>query len=192
MTDSEMHQVLSYFAADHGVVVTDEKRKLWLAQFAHVDFATGVAAATLLLSRKTFGFPKCHEFHEALREVMCAREELMPWGEAWDLWVEIARRHSYYRGESAVELYKQKCPLGHRALGTMAREYFSLGIEQMPTMRAQFRQRYETLQSSVQQHKTISPAAMSDIRRLRAGKQPKHLGVSNVVGRLAQKLGRSK
>lgn len=141
MNKSEMAAILAYLYADWDGQVTEVKVRVWFDQFGHVEKTAALAAARLLLSRKTFGPPKVQDFRQALNEVL---GEELDWGQAWDLWVKLARAGRYMHDKTMAR-YELQCPLGARALGSMAREFYDLGVSQMGTFRAQFRQRFEAL-----------------------------------------------
>lgn len=157
MNAREMHDIMTYIFADFDLAITSEKRAVWLDQFKHYDYKIGMLAARLLLGRKTFGPPKASDFLEAIKEVTATDAERQTWGEAWDLWIEIARRHGYYNAAAAFELYKRKCELGGSALGTSYKDWFSLKTDDVPTFRAQFRQRFEALQKRADLDRTMPP-----------------------------------
>lgn len=165
MTETQLQEILTYFAIDKGVRVSDERRKLWQMQFGHIEYQLAIRAAMLLLSRKTYGFPQTSEFHEVLREVMATDD--VEWATAWDTWVKIARRAGVYESDKAFECYAKHCPLGAKALGTMASEYFALQTDQVAVFRAQFRQRYVELQTSANKNLTVSPRLLAEIKELK-------------------------
>lgn len=164
MTETEICEVLSMFACDFNLEVTEERIKLWTRQFSHVSREHGYRAADLLLSRKTYGFPRCHEFHAALREVFYG-DTGIAWEDAWERWVILANRHGFYKRDLALKVFRKESPLGAQALGSMANEYFRISVESIPTLRAQFRERYNRLA----ERQTLNPR-LGIVKELDSGK----------------------
>lgn len=166
MTEAELHDVMTYLFADFDAVVLPEKRRVWFDQFKHVDANTARLAAKLLLSRKCFGLPRAHDFALVIAEVSTPRQ--LTWGEAWDLWVTIARRWGLYKPFSALEEFSTRSKIGARAIGQSYNEYFYTTVDQLPTLRAQFRQRYEDLVAREQADAVACP----EVRELIAKRFP--------------------
>lgn len=167
----EVAALLSYLYADFDQPVTEIKARVWHDQFGHIDNAVGVAAARLLLSRRTYGPPKAQDFREAISEVM---GEELSWGPAWDLWMELSRAGRYAH-EKTMAKYELQCPVGAKALGSMGREFYDLRPEQMSTFRAQFRQRFDALADRESRKAIQSPDLTSLIDSIQSAKQPKRL-----------------
>lgn len=141
----EVIAALTYLAADLGKEVTKEKVAVWHDQFQSISGKMLLEAARLLLSRKVYGnFPRCADMWEALKEL--STPSGTDWASAWDLFVKLARKHSRYSLTNLREEYARRCPSGEKAMGTMMKEYFDLAERDLPTFRAQFRQKYEVLQ----------------------------------------------
>lgn len=180
MTRPEIAAVLAYIAADYDVTVSEQRIDVWLDQFSHLPKEVGMAAACVCLARKSFGFPRVHEFHEAVREVQLGREERDDWGAAWDAWMKLSARGRYRHDETFAE-YERVCPLGARALGTMARETYDLdGPDAMNTFRAQFRQRFTALADRERVHAALNPKIQAAIVQIGEKARTKRIGSSAV------------
>jgi len=144
MTKAEVGEILVYLLADFGEQVSKPKVDVWFDQLQTVPQSHAWTVARVMLGRKTYGVPKVQDFMETYKDMLVsARGET--WAEAWDCWVKLARRYGYHNQAQAMDEYEKECPLGYRALGTLAREWFDIKSEDIPTFRAQFRQRYESL-----------------------------------------------
>lgn len=157
MTQKQILELLFYLAADSGASISDDKVKVWYDQFQHLDYQIGITAARLMLSRPSRGFPRVSEFHEVVNEILSSADELIPWPEAWEQWITIARRTGYTRREEAMLQFSQVNQLGARALGTMAGEYFMAQDEDVKILRAQFRMRYESLLAFQKKDRSLNP-----------------------------------
>lgn len=154
MNEREMHDLMTYIFADHDAEIKPEKRKVWLDQFGHLSFEEGMLAARVLIGRKSYGVPKVHDFATVIEEITKNHES---WGEAYDKWVSLAKRFGYYRAQECFEAYENASPIGAKALGTSAKEWFSLKTEDNGIFKAQFRQRYEILSERAKNDRMISP-----------------------------------
>lgn len=144
-TKKEVIAALTYLAADSGTTITKEKVAVWHDQFHNISGEMLLAAARLLASRKVYGaFPRCSDMWDALKELSTPKGS--DWASAWDLFVSLARKHSRYSLTNLREEYARRSPLGAKAMGTMLAEWFNLAEKDVPTFRAQFRQKYEVLQ----------------------------------------------
>jgi hypothetical protein len=143
-TELQIHDILTYIGADLDVVITPERRAVWYDQFKGIEPQELAEAARVLLTRKVYGkFPKVADMWEALAELRTPANS--SWAEAWDDWVTIARRYGYYQQELCRQELQRKNPAAEKALGTMLSEWFTTKLEDVPTFRAQFRQRYDSL-----------------------------------------------
>lgn len=146
----EVHRVMTYLSADADFEITPEKRAVWCDQFIDVSYEELFQAARILIARKIYGkFPRISDMWNAIIELR--RPEKSNWAEAWDDWVTISRKYGCYDCHKAVQELKEVNPLAERALGTMAREWFTTYTQDVPTFRAQFRQRYEAIITSKEQ-----------------------------------------
>lgn len=160
-TERQVWDVMCYIAADSDVELSTERHAVWYDQFKHITLEILMAAARLVVSRKIYGkFPRCSDFWDVVWELQ--QPNAQTWGDAWDEWVELARRYSLYDFQKAVIQFEQSNPFGARALGSMAREYFSINTVDIPTFRAQFRQRYESMRD-LDKKESMRP---SDLQRL--------------------------
>ena len=189
MNTQETAKVLTYLFADHDLKVPPAKVQVWADQFKHVPYEEAIAAARVLVSRKTYGAPKASDLHEALKELRPVTGE--SWGEAFALWVKIARRCGYYRRAEARARYEALCPLGARALGEMADEFFDLKVEERSTYRAQFRQRYEAIAAREERESSMPPHVALELKRLRDEKQQRLEAAGQGRGQLPQSADRS-
>lgn len=144
MTYDEIIEIMVYVYAEHDIKLTKERIAVWVDQFNHVDFVKAKAAAKILVTKKTFGAPKISDFVEALTEIQTIG--IQTWAAAWDKWVLLANKFGRYQIQNCLTEYQKQSPEGFIALGTAAKEYFDLQIEQIPTFRAQFRQRFEAIE----------------------------------------------
>lgn len=101
MNEREMHDVMTYLFADFDVPVTREKRMVWLDQFKQVPYETGMLAAKLLVSRKSFGAPKAHDFHEALRELQAGKTASPE--RAWLIFKAFVQKCGRYNRDLAIK-----------------------------------------------------------------------------------------
>lgn len=157
MNEREMHDVMTYVMADFDAIVTPEKRAVWLDQFNHVSFEQGMAAARLLISRKSFGIPKASDLHEVLSEILTGNQTLLTWGEAWEFFVTIAREYGRNHLPIIMDKLETRSPIITAALGSMAKEFFTCQENEVPMLRAQFRQRYESLIDATKRTVTKNP-----------------------------------
>lgn len=142
-TKPEITKVLIFICVDLDVEFNPEKVNVWYEFLKDTPIQEVWDGARLLLTRKVFGkFPRVNDITEAIAEL---KMPTSTWGDDWDTWVQIARRWGMYQVDKCLTEYKEKCPMGYRALGTSAREYFTTMVEDMPVFKAQFRQRYEGL-----------------------------------------------
>jgi hypothetical protein len=190
MTELEISGLLNYLAAPFEKTISRELVKVWHRQFEHVKIASAMAAADFCLSRNSFGFPKPADFHAALREVMCSNSHVMPWGEAWDAWVLIARRFGTYERGAALDAFNAVSPVGRQAIGTLSDEYFVSEMDAIPNLRANFRMRYEDLQETLNRESTLSPKLLSERDDLRITNNPQMIApgpardlITNLVNR---------
>lgn len=159
-TQIEIHRVLTYISADLDFEVTAEKRAVWFDQFGDVSYEELFNAARIVLSKKMFAkFPKVADMWEGIRE---GRIDEKNWSEVWEKWAELARKHGYYERGLAKEELKKYSELGARSLGTISDEYFLAKTEDMPVLRAQFRQKYEENLKTKQKEVTTIPKLQLD------------------------------
>ncbi len=147
MTKPELLKIMSYVFAEHGIALSEERVLVWWDQFRGVDFKLAQKAARVLAGRKSFGAPKAQDFAEALAEVEELATGAETWGEGWDKFTRIALRFGIYRIEEILPALENVSPLAARAMKTGVREFLTSDESDVPTIRAQFRQRYEALQS---------------------------------------------
>ena len=157
MNERETHDVLMYLCAALNQPVPPPLRKVWLDVFAHESYADCQAAAKLMVGRRMYGIPQPSDLKAALAELRGGGKLAETWGQAWDTWVRLARKHGYYARELAERDYARLCPLGWRALGTSAAEWWELRSDDIPTFRAQFRQRYEALSEQAHAAREFPP-----------------------------------
>lgn len=169
MNKAEIATILAYLYSDWDLPITEIKVNVWHDQFGHIPKDVGMTAARLLMGKKTYGAPKAQDFREALHQVL---GEELDWGTAWDLWVQAARG-GRYQHERNMAKYELQCPLGAKAIGTMAREFYDMPVSQTSTFRAQFRQRFEALATRESQKQLLSP----EISNLLEKAKPKRLAV---------------
>lgn len=174
MTKAETAKILTYLLADFDQALTPAKVEVWHDQIQHLTFEMGMVAARVLMGRKMYGTPKVADFLDAVKEIT-RPERNETWGEAFDKWLRIARSYGYYRKAAAIERYKAECPQGYRALGTMANEYFDLKTEELPTFRAQFRQRYEAIEQREERLAALPPQVSAAIAQI-TGIELKRIG----------------
>lgn len=191
MNERELNEVMIYIFSDFDQHIQPEKRKLWLDQFGHLDAKTARLAAKLLMSRKTFGPPKVHDFALAVDEVLAGVGGGETWGEAWDAWVKCAQRFGSYRIDECLKNYQAISPIGFQAIGTSAKEWFTLETSENNTFKAQFRQRYEMLAERARANRTLGPAvraAIENTRRTLPGTEKDLQPVGQIVSALVTSL----
>lgn len=184
MTKPELLKIMSYVYAEHGVALTEERILVWWDQFKHIKFDDAKKAARLLASRKSYGPPKAHDFAEALVEVDELGGNRETWGEAWDKFTSIALRFGYYRMEEILPAVVRVSPLAAQAMATGVREYLTSEEQDVPTIRAQFRQRYEALQNRARKDRLMP----KDMRPALDGNSQKPKAVGDVVNKLLKQL----
>lgn len=168
MNERQMHDVMTYIGADFDADVKPEKRRVWLDQFGHLDYEVAMCAARVLVSRKTFGAPRAHDFACVVDEITAGREGRETWGEAWDAWILCARKFGSYRIAECKVAFAEVSPMGAAAMGTSADEWFMLPVADVNTFKAQFRQRYEALSERERTERLTSPVVKSAIDKVRA------------------------
>jgi hypothetical protein len=152
---------MAYVYAEHGIQLSDERIAVWWDQFHSVPAETAGKAARILLSRKSYGPPKAHDFAQVLSEVQESEGDRQTWGEAWDIFATIALRLGYYRMEEILPAVEKRSPLAAAAMRTGVREFLTSEESDVPTIRAQFRQRFEALQERGKRDKQMP----EDMRR---------------------------
>lgn len=157
MTKSEMQKVMTYIFADFDAEVRPEKRAVWFDQFGHFEFHTAMVAAKVLMSKKHYGLPRAHDFALAIDDVMSSLHDRIQWGEAWDLWVRLAEQYGANQQIELMKQYMAKCPRGAQVIRTGVREYFYGDMKDDSTRAAQFRQRYEALESRDRADRLLNP-----------------------------------
>lgn len=178
-TRMEVAGLLRYLGADADVGISEERINVWFDQFKEQDSTTLKQAARLLLAKKVYGkFPRVADMWAAIKELSSPDEET--WVTAWELGLAVMRRHGFYNRDKAAKELLEKHPMAHRAFGTMMDEYYQLNTEDLPTFRAQFRQRFEAL-------------VESDARKIfRPSQQTAGGFVGQLVGNVAKQIGNEK
>jgi hypothetical protein len=168
MNRAEVLKVMIYLFADSDKEIKPEKLDVWADQFGHLDYGIGMAAAQLLLMRKTFGSPKVYDFAEAVAEVTATANDILTWGEAWTLVMNAVSRFGAYRAADAVKTFPVNVD---SAIGSEMgfRELCKSNEDTLPTQRAQFRQRYEALIARQHQTRLLSPKLQKTIAANRGG-----------------------
>lgn len=185
MSRAELLKIMAYVYAEHGIQLTEERIAVWWDQFRTVPVEAAGNAARILLSRKSYGPPKAHDFAQVLSEVQASAEDRETWGEAWDKFTTIALRLGFYERERILPAVEKVSPLAAAAMRTGVREFLTSSESDLPTIRAQFRQRYEALQSRVQLDRQM-PA---DMRRTLDGSSTYPVKVGSIVGDIVKALG---
>jgi hypothetical protein len=175
---------MTYVYAEHAVQLSEERIAVWWDQFRHVSIEDAGKAARALVARKSYGAPKAQDFSEVLAEVSATEQERETWGEAWDKFSRIALRYGVYRVEHILPAVEKVSPLAAAAMATGVKEYLTSQETDVPTIRAQFRQRYEALQSRQRLDKRM-PA---DMQRRIDGAPTKPTAVGDVVSKLMKQL----
>lgn len=178
-TRNDVAGLLRYLGADADVNITEERVNVWYDQFKEQDSVTLKQAARLLLAKKVYGkFPRVADMWAAIKELSSPDEET--WVTAWELGLATMRRHGFYNRDKAAKELEEKHPMARRAFGTMMDEYYQLNTEDLPTFRAQFRQRFEAL-------------VQSDARKIfRPSQQIAGEFVTRLLGNMPQQIGNEK
>lgn len=184
MNRQETAKVLAYLLADFGQPVSAEKLQVWHDQLRHRAYPEVMTAARVLMGRKMYGAPRISDLLNVLEDIT-STHSLPLWGEAFDMWIGIAKKYGYNRRGIAVAEYREKCPFGYRALGTMANDYWDLKSDDKNTFRAQFRQRYESLTERETKYAALPPHIASDVNAIRLGVQTRMEELDAALAKLA-------
>ena len=134
--------VMSLFAAESGHVLEPERIALWQDMFKSYAQAELVSAAKLLLKKGFYNkFPRVSDFQSALEAVKGETKD--QWAIAWDDMKRTLQKYHPIELDKALDELKRINPQALRALGTSAQEFMAIKTEDIPTFRAQFRQRFE-------------------------------------------------
>lgn len=180
MTKPELLKIMAYVYAEHEIALSEDRIAVWWDQFKHVDYPSAQRAARMLTARKSFGAPKAQDFSAALAEVEEISGGQETWGEAWDKFSRIALRYGIYQVEKILPAVEAVSPLAAAAMKTGVREFLTSDESDLPTIRAQFRQRYEALQARERQTRRMP----LDMRPSLPGQANAGDLVSNIVKQL--------
>lgn len=157
-TELEVHDVLTYIAADLDYEITDEKRTVWFDQFKDIPFEKLWNGARLLLTQKVFGrFPRVSDMWQALADGEAPIAE--QWAGSWQTWVGIYKRFGRCQTAEALHNYRQIDPIGASIMEYRVIEYANLLDGEITTFRAQFRQAYEAEITNVRKN-IIHPSGL--------------------------------
>lgn len=156
----DVHDVLTYIAADLDFVVTEEKRAVWHDQFKDQPREILMEAARFLVARKVFGRnPRVADMWEAIANL--TQPDTQEWAEAWTRWESVFRRYGRYETAAALSVLGGEYPIAKTILEHRAREYADMTPEGMGTFRAQFRQQYEARITSKRNEATRPAGSMT-------------------------------
>jgi len=134
MNKSETAKVLSYILADYDAVISENLLNVWHDQFENVAYIDAMRGAKLLLSKKTFGRPKCADLHECLEamNVKCSPEE------AWGHVLKCAQSIGRYDQSKALRLLSSISPEIANAAEPIYLELCNSEQKEWSTIRAHF------------------------------------------------------
>jgi len=144
MTETEIRRLLGVLRAEYGTKVScsDERVTLWSIVLGHASYTeTQVAIAELLSEPRAFP-PSVGEINAAI--LANRRGGKDDWSSAWDAVLFAGKRSLYYAEEEAARL----APEALKAIGGVPglKELAHATSDQLGVLRAQFRQRYETVE----------------------------------------------
>lgn len=135
MNKSETAKIVTYLMAQHDVTISPELHAVWHDQFQLIDYETAQRAARLLISKKTYGTPKCSDFHEALAQLEqsnCTDEE------AWEKLLQVVGTCGRYQQDRAMIQLAQIDPLIAEAAKSVYAEILNSDANQLAAVRAHF------------------------------------------------------
>lgn len=186
MNELETRQIMTYAFADFRVTISDEQVKVWSDLLSDLDYNTAIQAVQLVIAKAQY-LPRVTDILKAAAAIKTPENERNTWGEAWDIWVNIARRGGQYEKAEHKKQYEQICPIGAKALGTSQDEYYRLQVDDLNTFKAQFRMRYEAL-AARENHNRALPKKLQILLAHRKEEKSEPVKIGTIANQIVEAL----
>lgn len=156
MTKEQMTKILTLISATFPNFELSEARiQGWMRGAGWHDYKLAIVAMDKILASSKFAPVPC-DLNSACAVLRTTKEEAITWGAGWEMVVRAVHQHGYLKAEIVMKLLPETV---QRAIGGADgfRELCSGSTENNSTIRAQFRQRFETEQKKNFEYKLLPP-----------------------------------